>query len=67
MRDFETYFDKELEEHEAHEAKEEVLNERSSFVCDDCDYRWEDTYTEEDMYENALVCIMCGSLSVTQL
>ena len=44
-----------------------------SLVCDDCDYRWDDTVIQK---KNAfgepeelgdVVCPMCGSMNVTQI
>lgn len=35
-----------------------------SYVCEDCDYRWEEASEEE---EGSVVCPMCGSINVTQL
>lgn len=40
--------------------------EETSFVCEDCDYRWEDL-SEEEMDSGMIVCPMCGSVNVTQL
>ncbi len=41
--------------------------EQSSFVCEDCDYRWEAAYDNEEWDDKATVCPMCGSINVTQL
>ena len=40
--------------------------ERVSFVCEDCDYRWEET-SEGEAENDSILCPMCGSLNVTQL
>jgi hypothetical protein len=40
--------------------------EDTSFVCEDCDYRWEELSGEESE-ASAVVCPMCGSVNVTQL
>jgi len=42
---------------------------KTSFACEDCDYRWEDFYDEEDEMsdEHYQTCPMCGSTAVTQL
>ncbi|MCB1326443.1 MAG: hypothetical protein H7A21_05865 [Spirochaetales bacterium] len=40
--------------------------EAVSFVCEDCDYRWEEP-AAEDAAEGSMVCPMCGSVNVTQL
>ena len=37
-----------------------------SFVCEYCDYRWEEPSAEEVDTE-VMVCPMCGSVNVTQL
>ena len=49
------------------EYEEEESLESSSFVCEDCDYRWEDNLPGEDWEPQNLVCPMCGSVNVTQL
>lgn len=49
------------EDDEAEEDLEDV-----SFVCEDCDYRWEDVSAEE-VETGTIVCPMCGSVNVTQL
>jgi DNA-directed RNA polymerase subunit RPC12/RpoP len=36
-----------------------------SYVCEDCDYRWEESGIDE--VEGNIVCPMCGSINVTQL
>ncbi|MFW6366313.1 MAG: hypothetical protein ACOC2H_07570 [Spirochaetota bacterium] len=44
-----------------------------SFVCDDCDYRWDDSILQrKNEYEEVeeitdVVCPMCGSMNVTQI
>lgn len=43
-----------------------------SFVCEDCDYRWDDYITKEsdDVDEDDeidVVCPMCGSVNVSQI
>ncbi|MCB1175756.1 MAG: hypothetical protein KDK39_19430 [Leptospiraceae bacterium] len=38
----------------------------ASFVCEDCDYRWEEYAMNEDD-ETSMVCPMCGSINVTLL
>ena len=40
--------------------------EAVSFVCEDCDYRWEEQ-TEEEIDTDVMVCPMCGSINVTEL
>jgi len=40
--------------------------EHISFVCEDCDYRWEEA-SEGEVDSDTIVCPMCGSLNVTQL
>ncbi|MBE7438399.1 MAG: hypothetical protein HS115_08105 [Spirochaetales bacterium] len=39
----------------------------SSFVCEDCDYRWDGAALAEELDMGQLVCPMCGSVNVTQL
>ena len=47
-------------------ADEDVVDgyENASFVCEDCDYRW-DEMAEEEVDESSMVCPMCGSVNVT--
>jgi len=47
-------------------SEDDVDIEHVSYVCEDCDYRWEET-TEPDFDTDSMVCPMCGSLNVTQL
>ncbi len=69
MKEFDTPMDDDLEENldddELEDEDDDV--ESASFVCEDCDYRWEDTYSGEDYDERLIVCPMCGSVNVTQL
>ena len=63
---------KEIEEldegHEEDDPDEEEENlETNNFVCEECDYRWEDSYAGDDWESQNLVCPMCGSLNLTQL
>ena len=53
--------------HEEEDSAAEESLELSSFVCEDCDYRWEDSYTGEDWEDQGLVCPMCGSVNITHL
>ena len=64
----------ELEDEYSHNYEEaektEENYEQVSFVCEDCDYRWENTYANEKWGtwdEKDVVCSMCGSINVTQL
>jgi len=47
-------------------SDDDVDIERVSFVCEDCDYRWEET-SEGETENDSTLCPMCGSLNVTQL
>lgn len=58
------------------EAEEDAVTEVRidvSFVCDDCDYRWDDSIMQrKNEYEEVeeitdTVCPMCGSMNVTQI
>jgi hypothetical protein len=40
---------------------------KSSLACEDCDYRWEDFFDNEELSDNSTVCPMCGSTRVTEL
>ena len=56
--------DDEDEEDDESEAEEVVV----SYACEDCDYRWEVTYEDEDeAYESTQYCPMCGSANCTQI
>ena len=72
MKEFESPLYDDLEENledeeELNEDEDEENTEIVSFVCEDCDYRWEDAYSEDEVDERSLVCPMCGSVNVTQL
>ena len=56
--------DREIEDDIEEEWNEDV--EYVSYVCEDCDYRWEEGSEGEGEYES-IVCPMCGSINVTQL
>ena len=64
-KDLEDKYEEEEEEEDSAEGEESP--ELSNFVCEDCDYRWEDSYSGEDWEEQGLVCPMCGSVNITQL
>ena len=63
--DFFNDTEEELDEDIDEWGDEEDL-EDSSYVCEDCDYRWEDI-TAEEVESGMAVCPMCGSVNVTQL
>ncbi len=46
--------------------KEEEFD-KAVHVCEDCDYRWESKYQEEELESNTIICPMCGSMNLTQL
>ncbi len=56
-----------LNDHYEEEAHSEDDMASASFVCEDCDYRWEDSYVEDDWEEKGLVCPMCGMTNVMRL
>jgi len=56
--------DDDLNEEDWGESSEDL--EYISFVCEDCDYRWEEV-TQDEMDTDTVVCPMCGSINVTQL
>lgn len=56
--------DREIEDDLEEEWNEDV--EYVSYVCEDCDYRWEEGSDGEGEYDS-VVCPMCGSINVTQL
>ena len=41
--------------------------ENGAFVCEDCDYRWEGPYSEDEWDDKNVVCPMCGSTNATSL
>ena len=57
-------FDQDLEDWDEEADREDL--DIVSFVCEDCDYRWEEPSAEEVDTE-VMVCPMCGSVNVTQL
>ncbi len=56
-------FDQEMDDWDAEEREDLDI---VSFVCEDCDYRWEEPAAEE-VDTDVMVCPMCGSVNVTQL
>ncbi len=60
--------DDELDEDDLEEWDEDEEEDLDSvsYVCEDCDYRWEETSLDEPS-EGSMVCPMCGSINVTQL
>ncbi len=64
------YGDEELEEDltdDEDEWSDSEELEYTSYVCEDCDYRWEEVTPEEIDGNEMMVCPMCGSVNVTQL
>ncbi len=74
-----SYYDDDEEELEDEDEKDLDDEESSgevtvsmSFVCEDCDYRWDDYITKdsdeaEDDDSIDVVCPMCGSVNVSQI
>ena len=42
-------------------------DEEASFVCEECDYRWDENSLSDDWEESDIICPMCGSTNSTQL
>lgn len=46
---------------------------KTSFVCEDCDYRWEDFSDEDEpdfaqqLEDGVVSCPMCGSMSIARI
>ena len=61
-----TQYEQELEEGEEEFMPEPVV---SSYACEDCDYRWEVTFEDEEDEElnDSQYCPMCGSASCAQI
>ena len=65
-------FEEETEEDEVEDSVPAVRID-VSFVCDDCDYRWDDTIVQKNNEYNEAeditdcVCPMCGSMNVAQI
>ncbi|MDA3900170.1 MAG: hypothetical protein PF637_06575 [Spirochaetes bacterium] len=63
----------ELAEEEDDEQAAAVVRLDVSFVCDDCDYRWDDNIAQKSNDYNEAeditdcVCPMCGSMNVAQI
>jgi DNA-directed RNA polymerase subunit RPC12/RpoP len=67
--------EEELADEDENSFDEEESDEVSvtmSYVCEDCDYRWDDFVTkrpeqEEEEDIDSVVCPMCGSMNVSQI
>lgn len=57
--------DKDMDDDISEDWSAEEDLEAVSYVCEDCDYRWEESGLDE--VEGNMVCPMCGSINVTQL
>ncbi|MCB1145234.1 MAG: hypothetical protein KDK41_00560 [Leptospiraceae bacterium] len=57
--------DDQFEEEDEIEATEIVV----SYACEDCDYRWEVTFEDEEdeAVDDVQYCPMCGSANTTQI
>ncbi len=53
-------------EDEEDESSHEII---VSYACEDCDYRWEVTFEDEEdeMLNESQYCPMCGSKNTTQI
>lgn len=62
--------DDDLEEMDEYEEEEDHFQEIVvSYACEDCDYRWEVTFEDEEDEEinESQYCPMCGSQNTTQI
>ncbi|MBS0618040.1 MAG: hypothetical protein JSR44_07615 [Spirochaetes bacterium] len=63
--------DDENDDHKSDDDEEGVGGEREiavSYACEDCDYRWEVYFEEEDdELDDTQYCPMCGSANTTQI
>ena len=63
--------DTEYEDYDEVEEDEEEENTEivTSYACEDCDYRWEVTFEneEEEALDEVQYCPMCGSSNTTQI
>jgi transcription initiation factor IIE alpha subunit len=66
MIEFGDDLDEELDEDLEDWDEEQEDLEGVSYVCEDCDYRWEESSLDEAS-DGSMVCPMCGSINVTQL
>jgi len=59
----------ELEEEFAEDDDDDDVAEEYSvsFACEDCDYRWEMSFENEEESEDVQFCPMCGSANTTQI
>ena len=57
-------------------GSDSVNTRRQRFACEDCDYRWDDTYIKrkddlndvsDEEFDINTVCPMCGSRNITQI
>jgi Zn finger protein HypA/HybF involved in hydrogenase expression len=50
------------------DVEDDEDSEHASFVCEDCDYRWEIYLEEEDdEMDDTQYCPMCGSANTSQI
>ena len=59
----------EKEEKDDEEGLDKLNNVEASFACEDCDYRWDVSVSEneDEEFEEDFYCPMCGSTSITQI
>ena len=61
--------DEDKEDEDEDELEEELDEIIVSYACEDCDYRWEVTFEdeEEEALDETQYCPMCGSANTTQI
>lgn len=61
--------DDDLEEMDEYEEEDHFQEIVVSYACEDCDYRWEVTFEDEEDEEinESQYCPMCGSQNTTQI
>lgn len=52
------------------DSDDDLDDKAVTMACDDCDYRWkieQNVEEEEEVYEDELICPMCGSSNVAEI
>jgi len=49
------------------DQEEETREVSVSFACEECDYRWESMFENEEEADEVQYCPMCGTANTTQI
>jgi len=60
-------FEEEVDDDDGDDFEQEAI--QVSYACEDCDYRWEVTFEdeEEEALDEIQYCPMCGTANTTQI